>query len=46
MAACIAGPVAAWSRDWGLLGIIFTAQHLHLENRQVWAKRVGGSHPW
>lgn len=42
VAACVAGPVAAWSRDWALLGLIFAAQHLHLEDRQVWAGRAGG----
>ena len=27
----------------GLLGLVFTAQHLHLQSRQVWAERAG--HP-
>ena len=45
MAACVAGPMAAWSHVWGPLGIVLTAQHLHLEGRHVWAKGPGGSMP-
>lgn len=45
MAACVAGPVATWSHDWGPLGVVLTAQHLHLEGRHVWAKRPGVPRP-
>lgn len=41
VAASVAGPMAAWSLVWGLLGAVLTAQHLHLEGRHVWAKKAG-----